>query len=158
MVEDISKVRPLIELSREKESARERFNFLTQMHTELLLYRQHEIFALSPYPMVLDEIYLAYIDAGKLSAALVVLLFIFLNCDVYNWPQSNHPVRVTRLFTIARLLKYISSLPQKDLSLSLPCVSNEVLADIDWIDAVHVVLVLVSELAPLSHGRDSVFV
>lgn len=128
------------------------------MHTELLLFRTHSIFAPPPYPTVLDEIYLAYVDENHLPAALVVLLFIYLNCDVFNWPQASHPVRVTRLFTIARLLKYVSSLETGVLEKELSCVPNDVLGSVDYIDAVHIILVLVHELAPLSHGSGSTFV
>lgn len=109
---------------------------------------------------MLDEIYLAYVDDNHLPAALIILVFIFLNCDIYNWPQASHPVRVTRLFTIARLLKYVSSLGEGELEkeLSSGLIRQEVLEGVDWIDAVHVVLVLVNELAPLSHGEGSTFV
>ncbi|CAG8976284.1 hypothetical protein HYALB_00011769 [Hymenoscyphus albidus] len=158
LLEDLSKVQPLITLSHTNESPRERFNFLTQMHLEMSLFRDHNIYALPPYPTVLDEIYLAYVDASRLAAALIILLFIFLNCDVVNWPQGMHPVRVARLFTISRLLKYVSSLSSQEREVELGCVERGVLEGVDWIDGTHVVLVVVSELATLSYGVGSVFV
>ncbi|KAH8674537.1 hypothetical protein BGZ60DRAFT_429534 [Tricladium varicosporioides] len=132
--------------------------FLKSSLSELSLLNSHQIFALPPYPTILDEIYLTYIDTNHLISALILLLFIFLNCDVYNWPQPNHPVRVTRLFTIARLLKYAASLEQSVLAQTIPFVPSEVFKSIDFIDAVQTILILVNELAPLSHGKGTRFV
>ncbi|TVY18552.1 SET domain and MYND-type zinc finger protein 6 [Lachnellula arida] len=151
--ESISVTHSLIDLSKTTASETERLNFLKQAISDLSLYKTHKLFALPSYPTILDELYLAYIDNEHLTSALILLLFIFLNCDIYNWPQPNHPIRVTRLFTIARLLKYAASLEPAALAQSLPFIPREILAGIDFIDATHAVLILVSELAPLSHGQ-----
>ncbi|TVY48786.1 SET domain and MYND-type zinc finger protein [Lachnellula occidentalis] len=153
----ISVAQSLIDLSKTTASEKERLNFLKQAISDLSLYKNHKLFALPPYPTILDELYLAYIDNEHLTSALIILLFIFLNCDIYNWPQPNHPIRVTRLFTIARLLKYASSLEPANLEQTLPFIPREVLAGIDFIDATHAILILVSELAPLSHGQGTRF-
>lgn len=156
--EAISVTHSLIDLSKTTASETERLNFLKQASSDLSLYKTHKLFALPPYPTILDELYLSYIDNEHLTSALILLLFIFLNCDIYNWPQPNHPIRVTRLFTIARLLKYAASLEPAALQHSLPFIPSEVLAGTDFIDATHAVLILVDELAPLSHGQGTRFV
>jgi hypothetical protein len=63
----------------------------------------------------MHELYLNYLDKSSFLNALIVLLFMFLNCDVYNYPPPHHPVRVIRLFAIAKLLKHLSSLTPEDL-------------------------------------------
>jgi hypothetical protein len=155
--ESIQIAHSLIDLSKTTASEKERLKFLKQAISDLSLFKEHKLFALPPYPTILDELYLTYIDNEHLTSALILLILIFLNCDVYNWPQPNHPVRVTRLFTIARLLKFASSLEPAALAQSLPFVPKEVLGGIDFIDATHAVLILVNELTPLSHGKGTRF-
>lgn len=154
----ISIASSLIDLSKTTASEKERLSFLKQSLSDLSFYKTHQLFALPPYPTILDELYLTYIDNSHLLSALIVLIFIFLNSDIYNWPQPNHPARVTRLFTIARLLKYASSLESVILAQHLPFVPKTILEKIDFIDTTHAVLILVRGLAPFSHGKGTRFV
>lgn len=124
-------------------------------------------FALHPIPKVMHEVYLNYLDAGMYFDALVILLFLFLNCDVYNYTQPHHPVRVIRLYAIAKLLKCLSS--RSPLSIQASARLNtatdvarrpklhRVLEDFDWINSTHTMMILVCEQAPKSHGKDSRF-
>ena len=115
-----------------------------------------------PMPKILHELYLNYLEANSHLNALVMLLFLFLNCDVYNYQQSSHPVRVVRLFTISKLLKHLSSLSHEDLK-SLAGEANtqpkldQIIEEIDWITSFHAVLILVLEQVPKSHGKQSRF-
>lgn len=148
---------PILDRSRVTDSQRERLDLLKLSLSNMTLLQSHQLFALPPYPTILDEIYLIYVSNNYLPAALVLLIFIYLNCDVYNWPQPGHPVLVTRLFTIARLLKYVASLELATLFQDLPYIPQASLQTTDFIDAVHVVLVLVDELGVKSHGKGSNF-
>lgn len=86
---------------------------------------------------------------------------------MYLYPQGHHPIRVIRLFTIARLLKQIASLqntpdnnPKELMAGVPPAIEKEVkaaLSDIDLVSAVHVLLLLVQALSAGSHGRESAF-
>ncbi|EPE36391.1 SET [Glarea lozoyensis ATCC 20868] len=157
LTQSSQKVYTILDQTRSTASPQAKLNLLKQGLHFLSQFHTNALHALPPYPTLLDEVYLLYIDTSYLPAALILLLFTFLNCDVYNWPQPHHPVRVTRLFTIARLLKYAASLQLEDLTSSLPTVPSEVLQSVDFIDAVHVVLVLVDDLGRKSHGADSRF-
>jgi SET domain len=119
-------------------------------------------FYLHPMPKIMHELYLSYLDNSSYLSALVILLFTYLNCDVYNYHQSHHPVRVVKLFTIAKLLKHLSSLTPEDLKLLAGDANrhpelHKAIKDIDWINSFHAVLLLVWEQAPKSHGKGSGF-
>jgi hypothetical protein len=134
-----------------------RLPLLKQALSDLKSLTQNSLYALPPYPSLLDELYLSLLSSS-LPRALILLLFIFLNCDIYNWPQAHHPVRVTRLLTIARLLKYTASLGLQGVAAELPQIPQDVLRRIDWIDSVDVVLGLVEGLGRKSHGDGSRFI
>jgi hypothetical protein len=103
--------------------------------------RERKLFAQPPYPVTLNELYLHYLTApSTYTKALSVLLFIYLNCDLYNYPQPHHPIRVTRLFSIAKLLKTI-----------------EGLQNIDLVSANQTLLLCVRSLGSKSHGSESRF-
>jgi hypothetical protein len=119
-------------------------------------------FALYPVPKIMHEIYLNYLDGHDWLEALVILLFLFLECDVYNYPQPHHPVRVIRLIGIARLLKEISTrspLANKASAgnVELQPKLHRAIEDFDWVNSVHAIIILVAEQAPKSHGKDSRF-
>jgi hypothetical protein len=120
---------------------------------------EHKQFALHPFPKIMHELYLHYLDISSFINALIVLLFLFLNCDIYNYPQTHHPVRVIRLFTIAKLLKHISSLSPEGIQLLAGDVKEHVtvIKDIDWIDSFHTIMILVWEQGSKSHGMESRF-
>jgi SET and MYND domain-containing protein len=121
---------------------------------------KHKQFALHPFPKIMHELYLNYLDISSFLNALIVLLFLFLNCDVYNYPQIHHPVRVIRLFTIAKLLKHISSLSPESIQSLTGDIKEHVITikDIDWIDSFHTIMILVWEQGSKSHGKESRFV
>lgn len=104
--------------------------------------KQRKQFAQPPYPSVLHELSLHYLaNPSTYTQALSLLLFIYLNCDVYNYPQPHHPIRVTRLFTIAKLLKNL-----------------EGLENIDVVSANQTLLLCVRRLGKKSHGAESIFI
>lgn len=148
----------LFKRSKSTASQPERLGLLKQALSDLSLFKANQLFALPPYPIILDELFLTYIDNGLLPSALILRLFISLNCDPYTWPQPHHPLRVTHLFTLARLLKYAASLEPATLAENLGFVPREILESIDFIDAVHAVLIIVNELAPKAQVRNSTFV
>jgi SET domain len=124
-------------------------------------------FAFHPIPNIMHEIYLKYLGSTQFLEALIILLFIFLDCDVYNYPQQCHPVRTIRMLSIARLLKHLSrqsplsnKTTVKDSKLQLKlssAICSEAIEDFDWINTAHAVMILVWEQAPKSHGKDSRF-
>jgi SET and MYND domain-containing protein len=119
-------------------------------------------FAIHPMPKIIRELYLTYLDTSSYLNALVILLFLFLNCDVYNYPQPHHAVRVIRLFTIAKLLKHLSSLSPETIN-NVAAKSNfqsklrQVIEDIDLINSFHAVMILVWEQGAKSHGKETRF-
>ncbi|KAK0103308.1 hypothetical protein ONS95_005338 [Cadophora gregata] len=168
---------------------------LQQNHTSSLLtalkslsaLTTHGVFALLPFPELLHDLYLSYIStqtqSQSFTAALLTLLFLFLNCDIFIYPQPHHPVRVVRLYTIAKLLKHIASLTPTELlqdisnmrtttaapssSRTSPSQASDLqLKDniakafqgIDLINAFHVLIIVVWSEARQSHGEESVFV
>jgi hypothetical protein len=120
------------------------------------------LYALHPLPKIMHELYLNYVDTASYVNALVLLLFLFLNCDIYNYPEPHHPVRVIRLFTIAKLLKYLSSLSPEEFQ-SLTGGTNDgvelrrTIEGINLIDSFHAVMILVWEQGSRSHGKESRF-
>lgn len=66
-------------------------------------------------------------------------------------------MRVIRLFTVAKLLKHIASLDATSLTENLGIECREAMQSVDLISAIQSVLILVAELAPLSHGKESRF-
>jgi len=119
-------------------------------------------FAIHPMPKIIHELYLNYLDSSSYLNTLVILLFLFLNCDVYNYPQPHHPVRVIRLFTIAKLLKHLSSFSPETLNNMAgkpgrQSKFHQALEDIDLINSFHAVMILVWEQGVKSHGKNSRF-
>lgn len=137
-------------------------------------YKDDGIFALPPYPEILHELYLSCIDTQTFTPALITLLFLFLNSDIFIYPQAHHPVRVVRLYTITKLLKHIASLTPTELlqdissiqtgtqsssaDLSLKEDMAKTFQAIDLITAFHVLAIIVWSEASKSHGEGSGFV
>lgn len=121
---------------------------------------EHGLYAISPYPNILHSLYLYFVDSEAFLQSLIVLLFLYLHCDVYTYPQPHHPVRVIRLFTIAKVMKYIATLEPAQL-LDVLEGQNEttmsIVSTIDWVDSFHAVMILVNELGKESHGKESRF-
>lgn len=150
---------------------KERISYLRKAANSCSPMTDNHIFALAPYPEILHELYLAYVDSQAFVFALITLLFLFLNSDVFIFPQSHHPVRVVRMYTVAKLLKHIASLSSTELlqdvsqinssSASATLQANEEVAkavqSMELINAFHAILILVWEETKKSHGEDSVF-
>lgn len=119
----------------------QRLAFLTEALAVAKPLRHRGQFAQSPCPFILHELYLHYLaNDSTYAQALSLILFIYLNSDVYNYPQPHHPIRVTRLFTIAKLLKNIEGLKTTDV-----------------VSANQTLLLCVRRLAARSHGPESRF-
>ncbi|KAH7397999.1 hypothetical protein BKA64DRAFT_745539 [Cadophora sp. MPI-SDFR-AT-0126] len=136
-------------------------------------HNSNKLLALPPYPETLHSLYLAYIDAQTFTSALITLLSLFLNSDIFTYPQAHHPVRVVRLYTIAKLLKHIASLTPTELlqdisgmQTAAPSSSDlrakediaKAFQAIDLIDAFHVVAIITWSEARKAHGEESGFV
>lgn len=121
--------------------------------------REQKYFAQQPYPSLLHEAYLCYVENRDFLPAVIIELFELFNCDVFNDPQPHHPVRVTRLFIIARLLKAIAQVDDIEaLGKTVGFIPSEVVCGIDYISAVQAVMILVEESAVIVHGTESRFV
>jgi SET and MYND domain-containing protein len=111
-----------------------------------------------PYPAILHEMYLNFLDRQEPTSyiqALILLLFLFFNSDIYNYPQPQHPVRVVRLYTIAKLLQFIVSIEVEQWEVLLRKFSpgtRDALQAINFLDASYTVLILVVLGVPNSHG------
>ncbi|RFU34317.1 hypothetical protein B7463_g1965, partial [Scytalidium lignicola] len=140
------------------ESITSKFRYLKKAHSLLSPLTTHGRYAQAPYPSFLHAFYLAYLDTEAYLPATVVLIFLHLKCDIYNYPQPHNPVRVIRLFTIAQLLKVIASMSTEDLQstckqfLSKDKENIEMVLGIDYISTVQALLILVTELVEKSHG------
>ncbi|KAH8820336.1 hypothetical protein F5884DRAFT_849599 [Xylogone sp. PMI_703] len=143
------------------ESAMAKLLHLKEAHSLLSSLEAHELYAQAPFPSILHAIYLTYLDMQAYLPAAVVLIFLHLNCDIYNYPQPHNPVRVIRLFTITQLLKVIASMPNEDYRsacerfLTQGQDDIEKLLGIDYISTVQAILILVTELVENSHGSDT---
>ena len=82
-----------------------RLRLITQSLETMRSFRENGVYALPPYPSILHELYLYYIDTKAFSIALSLFLFMYLNCHVYSHPQPHHPSNVERLYTIAILCR-----------------------------------------------------
>lgn len=80
-----------------------RLRSITQSLETMRSFRENGVYALPPYPSILHELYLYYIDTKAFSIALSLFLFMYLNCHVYSYPQPNHPSNVERIYTMAKL-------------------------------------------------------
>ena len=124
----------------------------------------HRLYAIPPLPALLNELYLYHLSQDQYIETLVILLFISLHLDPHTYPQLHHPIRVTRLYTLATLFKHISSLPTVSLfpSSSRSSKLNEdqqhAIRNLDFISANQVFLIFAFEAGTKSHGEDSVFV
>jgi hypothetical protein len=85
--------------------------------------------------------------------ALIILLFLFFNSDIYNYPQPQHPVQVVRLYAIAKLLQLMIKMDEWDMILRKfsPGTRDAMLA-INFLDASYTILIFVVSAVPNSHG------
>lgn len=138
----LPKVQDLLTRSRNPSiSSAQQFSLLqTALRTCEPLQRNQQL-AQPPYPQVLHELYLHYLsDQSTYTEALRILLYLYLHSDVYTYPQPHHPVRVIRLYTIAKLLQNVPEL-----------------GDVDFISANQLLLLCVRELSRKSHGEETSF-
>ncbi|TAQ89569.1 hypothetical protein B7494_g2119 [Chlorociboria aeruginascens] len=121
------------------------------------LLRKYNMHCIQPYPSVLEEFYLAYLDMNAYLPALIVNLFLCFQCDPYLYVSHYHPTRVLRLFTLSRLLKAVAAEDPALLATSLPFIPEDTITKIDYVSAVQIVLMLVGERVPKSHGQETRF-
>lgn len=126
-----------------------RLQAITRAFSTLRGFWGAEIFAQPPYPAILSRLYLYHIDNEDYSAALSVLIFIHLRCNVYAYPQLHHPSNIAHLLAMADLC----------IGLSLQAVDLEpqsiLFPTLDFLSAAQVLLILLRRLVPLSHGQNS---
>ena len=150
-VEDLS--------ARSRDDASNRLELLRSALSRVELLTKAKTYAYQPVPTIIHELFLHYTSVADYSIALSILLFKFLNCDVYNYTQAHHPTRVIALCTIARLLKTLAdtlsrpAAPSNDASI----VPKDLLNNIDFISAYQAVMILVVQFVGMSHGLDSKF-
>jgi len=86
-----------------------RLKSITQALQILRPFRDQGVYALPPYPFILHELYLYYIDRESFATALSILLFMHLNCHAYSYPQPNNVLNIERLYAMAKLCVTILS-------------------------------------------------
>jgi hypothetical protein len=73
-----------------------------------------------------------------------MLLYIFLNYDIYRYPQPIHPHRVHTLWQIFRIMKIIAqTADDEQLVKNAACVPRNLMVDFDYISGVQVILILI---------------
>ncbi|CZT45736.1 uncharacterized protein RSE6_06073 [Rhynchosporium secalis] len=172
-----SKTASLLKQSRDntQKSPQTRIGYLLsalKCHSSL---NDNTIFAFPPYPEIVHETYLTYIDMQAFTPALITILFLFFNCDMFTYPQPHHPVRVIRLYTIAKLLKHLASLNPTEILQDISSISTgtnissfsnlsmmediaKAMQGLDFIKSFHVMVILAWSEAKKSHGEESRFV
>ena len=165
MVEDSLETRP--DLQTQFHNARNMPDPVTRlkMLTEVLLllrpFREGGRYAEPSFIAVLYDIYLLHIDEEFIPSALILLIFMHLNCYPFPYPQAHHPSNVVRLFTIARLCNIMPGLRERkgsSLTERLKPGGKALQAFVgvtDWISASQCLLIEIIELAALSHGKES---
>lgn len=130
------------------------------MHTKTIC----SLPALAPYPLILQNIYLAYLDTQSWIPALICLLSLALHTDPFTYPVPHHPVRVVRLYTIARLFKHISTLTPAEFLGAVGSENRDILRTftdignrVEYEDILQVLMAIVSEEVGRSYGEGSWF-
>jgi hypothetical protein len=124
----------------------------------------HRLFAFPPYPSCLHSIYLHRLSKQSYLPALITILSLFLSSDLYTYAQTFHPVLVTRLYTIAKLLKHVASMSDDELREEIGWFGSgapevaKTCQNIDFVGAWYVVLVIVLEEGRKAHGEGTSFV
>ncbi|KAB8292132.1 hypothetical protein EYC80_007875 [Monilinia laxa] len=114
-------------------------------------------YAQQPLPMVLNEIYLIYLDRAEYISAFFVLVYLVRHADPFNYPSPYHPQRVTRLLALQRLLKFLASydpeiLKKFAIDHGIPV---NILCEIDWVSACQMVMYVLREVGNGCWGEDS---
>jgi SET and MYND domain-containing protein len=140
-----------------------RLKMLTEVLLLLRPFREVGRYAEPSFIAVLSDIHLLYLDGESIPSALILLIFMHLNCYAFAYPQPHHPSNVVRLFTIARLCRVMPVLLERkgsSLTEKLKPGGKALQAFVgvtDWISAAQCILIEIIELAALSHGKESRF-
>ncbi|KAF7854721.1 hypothetical protein EAF04_010290 [Stromatinia cepivora] len=114
-------------------------------------------YAQQPLPMLLNEIYLIYLEKSEYILALIIFIFLICHVDPINYPSPYHPQRVTRLLALQRLLKFMASYDAEILRKF--AVENgihpKVLCEMDWVSACQMVMYGLRETGNRCWGEDS---
>ncbi|CZR65767.1 uncharacterized protein PAC_15667 [Phialocephala subalpina] len=120
--------------------------------------------AISPYPAVLHSLYLTFIDMESWIPALICLLSIALDSDPFTYPSPHHPVRIVRLFTLAKLITQIAGLTSNQFTLALTGLSREAagaiedpLCELQYFGSFQVLIGIVAEEMGQAFGEGSRF-
>ena len=153
-----------LSLSRNASNQHDELKFLSSILSQDSPVISQDMVAIPPFPSIYHALYLNYLDQPSYLPSLIILLFMFLHCDVFTYPQPHHPVRVIRLWSIARLLKHVASFNQADfvreldrLGMNRGIETRKTLEGLDFIDAFEVVVGFVRAKASSSHGQGSAF-
>lgn len=121
--------------------------------------------AIAPYPAGLHELYLTFLDLESWIPALICLLSLVLHSDPYIYPSPHHPVRVIRLFTIAKLLAHVGGLTSDELPQAVVGLSRDItqairepLQELAISASIQLLMGIVAEEARNSFGDRSRFV
>ncbi|EDN92019.1 hypothetical protein SS1G_07881 [Sclerotinia sclerotiorum 1980 UF-70] len=114
-------------------------------------------YAQQPLSMLLNEIYLIYLEKSEYIPALIILIFLIHHTDPINYPSPYHPQRVTRLLALQRLLKIMASYDVEILRkfAAENGVHAKVLCEIDWVSACQMVMYALRETGNKCWGDDS---
>jgi hypothetical protein len=109
-----------------------------------------------PFPTLLNEVYLIYLQKEDYMSALIILLFLVIYTDPVEYPSPFHPQRATRLLALHKLLKLdifdANMLEQYGGDHDMP---SSILGEVDWFVARCVVLSAVREVGGKCWGSES---
>ena len=142
-----------------------RLQAITKALSTLRVSWQTETFANPPYPTILNRLYLYQLDNQNFPAALSLLIFIHLNCNIYTYPQLHHPSNIAHLLAMAELCIELSLQDQdpapapNQTQIQAPTPQHPPKTTpyppLDVLTAAQLLLILLRRLVPLSHGPKS---
>jgi len=122
--------------------------------------------AIIPYPDILHEIYLLYLNAEMYAPACTVLAHIIDKVDPFIHPEPWHPSRLINLWSLVGLLQQLMHPPTPSthrypypskLGSITPMIPRQFAAEFSVLDAAYAVLALIDHYVPRSYGRESRF-
>ncbi|PQE04341.1 SET domain protein [Rutstroemia sp. NJR-2017a BBW] len=124
---------------------------ISSLNDFLLIHR-----FIQPFPTLLNEVYLIYLQKADYMSALIILLFLIIYLDPVEYPSPYHPQRATRLLALYKLLKLdifdTNTIAQYTEDHDMP---SSIFAEVDWFVARCMVLNAVKEVGAKCWGSES---